>query len=110
MIFIVYLLRYRIYDDLFKHIPILLGPVEYDAEIDISGDDVRDGKYWELECMVDYVTRRGKTYYLVCWKGYEPKYDKWLKPEAFKYVIWLLEDYYKRLRCKDEFCGAGDGI
>ncbi len=73
------------------------------------GDDVYDGKYWELERVIDYTTRCGKMYYLVCWKGYGPQYDKWLKLEAFKYVLRLLEDYYERLQCKEELCGADGG-
>ena len=65
MIFIVYLLCYRVYDDPFKRILVLPGFIEYGAETNTSGDDARDGKHWELERVVDYVIRRGKTYYLV---------------------------------------------
>ena len=45
VISIVYLLRYRAYDDFFKCIFVPPGPVEYGAEIDISGDDVCDRKH-----------------------------------------------------------------
>ncbi len=110
MISIVYLLRYRVYNDLFKRIFAFPGFVEYSAETNTSGNDVRNGKHWELKCIIDYTTRRGKTHYLMHWKRYGPKYDKWLKLETFKYAIRLLEDYHKRLRHKDELRGAGDGI
>src|SRR6266566_4521121 len=69
VIFIVYLLRYYTRNDPFKCIPALPGPVEYGAETDMSGDDACDGKHWELEREVDHATRRGKTHYLVRWKG-----------------------------------------
>ncbi len=108
MISIVYLSCYRVHNNPFKRILVLLGSVEYSAEINISGDDVCDGKHWELEYVIDYIIRRGKMYYLMRWKGYGPKYDKWLKLEVFKHAIRLLEDYHERLRCKDEFRGAGD--
>ena len=110
MIFIAYLSRYYICDDPFKRIPASPGPVEYDVETDTSGDDVCDGKHWELERVVDHATRRGKTYYLVRWKGYGPQYNKWLKPEALKHVVWLVEEYHKRLRCKEELRRVGDGV
>ncbi len=109
MISIVYLLYYRTHDDPFKRISILSGSVEYDAETNTSGDDVRNGKHWELERVVDHAIRRSKTHYLVRWKGYGPKHNKWLKPETFKYTIRLLEDYHERLRRKDELRGADDG-
>ncbi len=70
MISIAYLLRYHIHDDPFKCIPAPLGPVEYSVETDTSGDDARNGKHWELERVVDHITRRSKTHYLVRWKGY----------------------------------------
>ncbi len=65
MIFIAYLSRYYVYNNLFKRIPAFLGPVEYGVEIDTFDDDMRDGKYWELERVVDHTIRRSKTYYLV---------------------------------------------
>ena len=65
MISIVYLSRYHTRDDPFKRIPAPLGPVEHNAETDTFGDDVYDGKHWELERVVDYTTRCNKTYYLV---------------------------------------------
>ncbi len=110
IIFIAYLLQYHVYNDPFKCIPALLDPVEYGAETDMSSDDICDGKYWELERVMDHTTRRGKTYYLVRWKGYGPQYDKWLKPEALKHAVRLVEEYHERLRRKEELCGAGDRV
>ena len=109
VIFTVYLSRYHVCNDPFKCIPTSPGPVEYGVETDMSGDDVCDGKHWELECVVDHAIRRGKTYYLVRWKGYGLQYDKWLKPEALKHVARLVEEYHERLRRKEELRGAGDG-
>ena len=71
----------------------------------MSGDDERDDKRWELECVVDHENRRGKTWYLVCWKGYRLKEDLWKKPVEFKYAKWLVEEYYERLRQREEFTG-----
>ena len=102
MISIVYLSCYRVYNDLFKRIPALLSPVEYSVETDISGDDVRNGKYWELECIVDYIIRHGKTHYLIRWKKYRPKYNKWLKTETLKHTAHLVENYYEHFRRKEE--------
>ena len=109
MISIVYLSRYHIRNDPFKCTPALPGPIEYSAETDISDDNIYDRKHWELERMVDYTTRRSKTHYLVCWKGYGLQHNKWLKPEALKHAARLVEDYHKRLRRKEELHGAGDG-
>ncbi len=110
MISIVYLLQYHVCDDPFKRTPAPPGPIEYGAETDTSGDNVRDGKHWELERVVDYATRCGKTHYLVRWKGYGPQHDKWLKPEALKHTARLMEDYHERLRRKEELCGADDRV
>src|SRR6266699_5800876 len=53
MISIAYLMRYHINDDLYNCILPPLGLMEYGLESDsMSGDDERDGKRWELECMV----------------------------------------------------------
>jgi len=108
IISIVYLSQYHVRDDPFKRIPAPPGPVEYSAETDMSGDDARDGKHWELERVMDYTTRRGKTHYLVRWKGYGPQHDKWLKPEVLKHAARLVEEYHERLRRKEELRGAGD--
>ena len=110
VISIAYLLRYYVCNDLFKRISVLPGPVEYGAETDTFGDNAYDRKHWELECVVDHATRYGKTHYLVRWKGYGPQYDKWLKPEALKYAVRLVEEYHERLRRKEELRGAGDGV
>ncbi len=109
VISIAYLSRYYICNDPFKRIPAPPGPVEYSAKTDTFGNNTRDGKHWELEHMIDHATRRGKTHYLVRWKGYRPQYDKWLKPEAFKYTARLMEEYHERLQHKEELRGAGDG-
>ena len=110
IISIVYLSRYHTCNDPFKRILAPLGPVEYNAETDTSSDNTHDGKHWELERVVDHATRRGKTHYLVRWKGYGPQHDKWLKPEAFKHAARLVEEYHERLRRKEELRGAGDGV
>ncbi len=65
MIFIVYLSCYQTHDDLFKYIFIFLSPVEYITETNISGDNVRNRKHWELKRIVDHATRRSKTHYLI---------------------------------------------
>ncbi len=57
---IAYLTRYRSYEDIFGRIFPSLGLVEVGTDIDISGDDVWDGKHWELECIIDYKIKRGK--------------------------------------------------
>ena len=62
---IAYLIRYRLYEDIFGRTFLPLGPVEAGTDIDISGDDARDGKHWELERIVDYEIKRGRTQYLV---------------------------------------------
>ncbi len=110
VISIAYLSRYHVRDDPFKCTLAPPGPVEYSAETDMFGDDTRDRKHWELERVVDHATRRGKTYYLVRWKGYGPQYDKWLKLEALKHAARLVEDYHERLQRKEELRGAGDGV
>ncbi len=76
MIFIAYLTRYYASDDLYNRILSFSGPVEYGLESDsMSGDDERDGKCWELECVIDHKNRRSTAWYLVCWKGYGSKED-----------------------------------
>ena len=58
-----HLSRYRTYEDLFKCVPLLLGPVEY---CNSDSDDE-----WELECIVDHKTKPdGTTKYLIYWKEY----------------------------------------
>ena len=57
---IVYLIRYRSYENIFGYTPPPLRPVEVETDIDTSDNDVRDGKHWELECIVDHETKRGK--------------------------------------------------
>ncbi len=82
VISIVYLSRYRAYEDPFGRILPLLGLVEYgsDTDTETSGDDEKQGKHWELECIVVYKTRCGQIWYLVRWKGYGLQKDKWMKP------------------------------
>jgi len=80
--------------------------VEYGTDSDsILGDDERDGKRWELECVVDHENRRGKTWYLVRWKGYRQKEDSWKKSVELKYVKRLVEEYHERLRRREEVTG-----
>jgi len=71
----------------------------------MSSDDERDGKRWELECVVDYKNRRGTVWYLVRWKGYGPKEDLWKKVIAFKYAKRFVKEYYERLRRREELMG-----
>ncbi len=80
---IAYFSRYRVYEDLFGCILPPSKPVEYGSSTDIetSGDDEKQGKYWKLECIVVYETRRSQIWYLVRWKGYSPQEDKWIKPQ-----------------------------
>ena len=70
---IIYFSRYRMYEDLFGCILSFLGLVEYglNTDIEISDDDEKQGKHWELERIVVYETRRSQTRYLVCWKDYD---------------------------------------
>ena len=65
MISIAYLSQYHTRNDPFKHTLALPGPIEYSAKTDISGDNVCDGKHWELERVMDHTTRHSKTHYLV---------------------------------------------
>ncbi len=58
---IAYLIRYRLYEDIFGRTFPFLGPVEAGTDTNTSGDDIRDGKYWELERIVDHETKCGKT-------------------------------------------------
>ena len=106
VISIVYLIRYYVSDDLYNYILLPPGPVEYGSELDsILGDDERDGKRWELKCVVDHENRRGTVWYLVRWKGYGLKEDLWKKVIAFKYVKRFVKEYYERLRCREELMG-----
>ena len=106
VISIVYLTRYHTTDDPYNCILPPPGPVEYGTESDsTSGDDERDGKRWELERVVDHENRRGKTWYLVRWKGYGPKEDSWKKPAELKHAKRLVEEYHERLRRREEFTG-----
>ena len=75
----------------------------------MSGDNARDGKHWELERIVDHEIKRGKIQYLVRWKRYGPKEDKWMKPGQFKYTRRLLDEYYKCLRRVQELAGPAKG-
>ncbi len=106
VISIAYLTRYHATDDPYNRIPPPPGPVEYGTESDsTSGDDERDGKRWELERVVDHENRRGKTWYLVRWKGYGPKEDSWKKPAELKHAKRLVEEYHERLRRREELTG-----
>ncbi len=59
MIFIIYLTRYYVSDDPYNCILLSPGPVEYGSELDFMlGDDERDSKRWELECVVNHENRR----------------------------------------------------
>ena len=55
--------------------------------------------------MVDHENKRSKTWYLVRWKGYGPKEDLWKKLVEFKYVKRFVEEYYERLRRREELTG-----
>ncbi len=60
VISIAYLMRYYVSDDPYNRILLPPDPVEYGSESDsISNDDERDGKRWELECVVDHENKRG---------------------------------------------------
>ncbi len=72
VISITHLSKYHARDDPFNRTSEPLGPVEYNTDANTSGDDARDGKYWELEQMIDHRTRYNKPQYLDCWKGYGP--------------------------------------
>ncbi len=56
---IAYLSRYRVYKDPFGHISPLLKPVKHglDTDMETSGDNKKQGKHWELKCIVAYKTR-----------------------------------------------------
>ena len=58
VVFIVYLSRYRSYEDPFQCVLLSFGPIEYNNS-DISGDSKQEGKYWKLEHIVAYNTKRG---------------------------------------------------
>src|SRR6266699_2467513 len=106
VIFIAYLTRYYVSDDLYNCIFLLPGLVEYRSELDsMLGDDEQDSKRWELERVVDHENRRGTVWYLVRWKGYGPKEDLWKKVTAFKHVKRFVEEYHERLRRRKELMG-----
>ena len=94
---IAYLSRYRSHEDPFQRVPPPPGPIEYDNS-DTSGDSEQKGKHWELERIVAHDTKRGQTQYLVRWKGYGPKEDKWMKTSQLKHAKQLLAEYQERRR------------
>jgi len=57
VISVVYLSRYRSYEDPFQRVPPPPGPVEYDN----SGFEASADGEWELERIVDHETKCGKT-------------------------------------------------
>ena len=75
---IVYLSRYRAYEDPFGRIPPPPGPIEHGSNIDTetSSDDEKQSKHWKLKRIVVHKTRRGQTQYLMRWKGYGPQKNK----------------------------------
>ncbi len=106
VISIAYLTRYYTSDDLYNRILLPPGPMEYGSESDsMLSDNERDGKHWELECVVDHENRRGTAWYLVRWKGYGPKEDSWKKVTTFKHIKRFVEEYHERLRRREEFMG-----
>jgi len=73
MIFIVYLSRYRLYEDLFHRIPFFFRPIENGPGFKKYSliDEIKNGKHWKLEYVIDYCKKsNGSTEYLVRWKGY----------------------------------------
>jgi hypothetical protein len=61
-------------------------------------DLVAGEEEYEIDAIKNHRKKRGKTEYLVSWKGYSTAEDSWLVEAAFKHAKTILETYKKRLR------------
>jgi hypothetical protein len=100
VISVAHLSRYRTHEDPYHCVPPPPGPVESSprSDTEASTDGTRDNKHWELKRIVEHRTKRGKTEYLVRWKGYGPQDDSWKKAAELIRVKELVEEYYEHRR------------
>ena len=61
-------------------------------------DLVAGEEEYEIDAIKNHRKRRGKTEYLVSWKGYSTAEDRWLPEKELKHAKTILETYKKRLR------------
>ena len=61
VIFVVYLSRYRIYEDLYHCVLLSFGSVECGSDSETSVNEARDGQHWKLERIVDYRMKRDRS-------------------------------------------------